>query len=173
MFTFGEDDRQGTRGESIVPMINVVFLLLIFFLMSARLVPPAPFEAEPPRADGAEPAAGEMLHLSASGDLAFGAARGSDGGADRTASVGRSGRGSGRSARAGSGSALILSGRSGGSGRSASGRIAASLGRAGTGAKARSGVAAGSLSGGTSGAGRSTGAACIAGASVQSSASLA
>ncbi|BAQ68565.1 biopolymer transporter ExbD [Rhodovulum sulfidophilum] len=76
MFTFGEDDRQGTRGESIVPMINVVFLLLIFFLMSARLVPPAPFEAEPPRADGAEPAAGEMLHLSASGDLAFGAARG-------------------------------------------------------------------------------------------------
>ncbi|ANB35295.1 biopolymer transport protein ExbD [Rhodovulum sulfidophilum] len=76
MFTFGEDDRQGTRGESIVPMINVVFLLLIFFLMSARLVPPAPFEAEPPRADGAEPAAGEMLHLSAAGDLAFGAARG-------------------------------------------------------------------------------------------------
>ncbi|NDK34411.1 ExbD/TolR family protein [Rhodovulum sulfidophilum] len=76
MFEFGEDDRQRTRGESIVPMINVVFLLLIFFLMSARLVPPAPFEAEPPRADGAEPAAGEMLHLSAAGDLAFGAARG-------------------------------------------------------------------------------------------------
>ncbi|MBL3595046.1 biopolymer transporter ExbD [Rhodovulum sulfidophilum] len=76
MFTFGEDDRQRIRGESIVPMINVVFLLLIFFLMSARLVPPAPFEAEPPRADGAEPAAGEMLHLSAAGDLAFGAARG-------------------------------------------------------------------------------------------------
>ncbi|MBL3575388.1 biopolymer transporter ExbD [Rhodovulum sulfidophilum] len=76
MFEFGEDDRQRTRGESIVPMINVVFLLLIFFLMSARLVPPAPFEAEPPRADGAEPAAGEMLHLSAEGDLAFGAARG-------------------------------------------------------------------------------------------------
>ncbi|MBL3563306.1 ExbD/TolR family protein [Rhodovulum sulfidophilum] len=76
MFTFGEDDRQRIRGESIVPMINVVFLLLIFFLISARLVSPAPFEAEPPCADGAEPAAGEMLHLSAAGDLAFGAARG-------------------------------------------------------------------------------------------------
>ncbi|RAP41558.1 hypothetical protein BYZ73_09855 [Rhodovulum viride] len=76
MFDFGADDRQRRQGESIVPMINVVFLLLIFFLMSARLVPPAPFETAPPQADAAEPATGDMLHLSAAGDLAFGDLRG-------------------------------------------------------------------------------------------------
>jgi biopolymer transport protein ExbD len=32
------------RAESIVPMINVVFLLLVFFLMTATLSQPDPFE---------------------------------------------------------------------------------------------------------------------------------
>lgn len=36
--------------ESIVPMINVVFLLLIFFLMSARLAPPPPLDINLPQA---------------------------------------------------------------------------------------------------------------------------
>lgn len=36
------------RAESIVPMINVVFLLLIFFLMTAQIAPPDPFEVAPP-----------------------------------------------------------------------------------------------------------------------------
>ncbi|XDA96737.1 biopolymer transporter ExbD [Sulfitobacter sp. LCG007] len=39
------------RGESIVPMINVVFLLLIFFLMTSKLTQPEPFEVTPPVAD--------------------------------------------------------------------------------------------------------------------------
>ncbi|TCP42939.1 ExbD/TolR family protein [Rhodovulum marinum] len=64
------------RGESIVPMINVVFLLLIFFLMSARIAPPDPFETAPPRAGGGDQVAGDMLHLAADGALAYGAARG-------------------------------------------------------------------------------------------------
>ncbi|NHX27772.1 biopolymer transporter ExbD, partial [Escherichia coli] len=36
------------RGENIVPMINVVFLLLIFFLMTAQIGPPAPIDVTPP-----------------------------------------------------------------------------------------------------------------------------
>ncbi|PLS22599.1 ExbD/TolR family protein [Neptunicoccus cionae] len=38
-------------GESIVPMINVVFLLLIFFLMTSEIKPPEPFEVTLPSAD--------------------------------------------------------------------------------------------------------------------------
>lgn len=70
--------------EAIVPMINVVFLLLIFFLMTATLPPPEPFDIRPPQAAGAtepgsapepEPEPG-VLYLGADGALAFGAARG-------------------------------------------------------------------------------------------------
>lgn len=39
---FARKTEQPAPRESIVPMINVVFLLLIFFLMSARLAPPQP-----------------------------------------------------------------------------------------------------------------------------------
>ncbi|TCO70504.1 ExbD/TolR family protein [Rhodovulum euryhalinum] len=64
------------HGESIVPMINVVFLLLIFFLMSARIAPPEPFATAPPVAGAADPVAGDTLFLAADGALAYGAARG-------------------------------------------------------------------------------------------------
>lgn len=58
--------------ESIVPMINVVFLLLIFFLMTAQIVPPEPFDVTPPIAQGGEPAEGEFtLYLGADGVLAY------------------------------------------------------------------------------------------------------
>ncbi|MGR3462925.1 MAG: ExbD/TolR family protein [Roseovarius sp.] len=59
--------------ESIVPMINVVFLLLIFFLMTAQIAPPEPFEITPPdAADQGEAAKGEFtLYLSPQGKLAF------------------------------------------------------------------------------------------------------
>jgi len=69
--------RPRRRSENITPMINVVFLLLIFFLMSATLVTPtpvplsAPQAPEAPRADPAP-----VLHLGAGGDVAFGQARG-------------------------------------------------------------------------------------------------
>lgn len=59
-------------GESIVPMINVVFLLLIFFLMTAQITPPAPFEVEPPTGEtGAEPGRAPVLHVAADGRVGF------------------------------------------------------------------------------------------------------
>lgn len=66
-----------SRPESIVPMINVVFLLLIFFLMTARIAPPAPFDVAPPAStrEGALEGA-RALHVAADGSLAFGSARG-------------------------------------------------------------------------------------------------
>lgn len=66
--------------ESIVPMINVVFLLLIFFLMTAQIAPPDPFEINPPdSAQAGDPAEGEFtLYLGASGALAYRDARGED-----------------------------------------------------------------------------------------------
>ncbi len=69
--------RTRSRPETIVPMINVVFLLLIFFLMTAEIAPPAPFDVTPPQA-GAETGAeaGAVLHLSADGRVAFGGAEG-------------------------------------------------------------------------------------------------
>ncbi len=64
------------QDRAIVPMINVVFLLLVFFLLSATLAPPDPFEVTPPTADGphseAQPG---TLHISATGALAFDTAR--------------------------------------------------------------------------------------------------
>lgn len=59
-------------GEPILPMINVVFLLLIFFLLSSQIAPRAPFPVVPPQVDtdsGADP--GATLFLSADGRLFF------------------------------------------------------------------------------------------------------
>jgi biopolymer transport protein ExbD len=69
--------RPRPRGESTVPMINVVFLLLVFFVMTATIAPPDPFAARPPAAEGAGAAErGEVLHLGPDGALAWGAFRG-------------------------------------------------------------------------------------------------
>ena len=60
------------QGESIVPMINVVFLLLIFFLMTAQIAPPEPFEVAPPTAQkAAGTAADQVIYLSDKGVLQF------------------------------------------------------------------------------------------------------
>lgn len=62
------------RAESIVPMINVVFLLLVFFLMTAHISQPAPFEIEPPIASTAEPTAQDapaVLYLGKDGTMQF------------------------------------------------------------------------------------------------------
>lgn len=71
-------------GESIVPMINVVFLLLIFFLMTAQIAPPEPFELALPEAEAPGDAAadlalyigpdGALFHDGAQGDAALTAA---------------------------------------------------------------------------------------------------
>lgn len=65
------------QDRAIVPMINVVFLLLIFFLMTASLTPSAPFDIDLALAEGTpadqDP---EALYIAADGQLGFGAARG-------------------------------------------------------------------------------------------------
>ncbi len=63
--------------EPIVPMINVVFLLLIFFLMSAQIAPPAPFDVTLPESGAGERAApADTLYMDEGGRLAFNAVRG-------------------------------------------------------------------------------------------------
>ena len=71
--------RRRRQSEPALPMINVVFLLLIFFLMSAQIVAPPPFEVTPPNAgQGSTPQEDRRLYLSAEGELAMGEARGSE-----------------------------------------------------------------------------------------------
>lgn len=63
--------------ESIIPMINVVFLLLIFFLLTAQIAPPTPFVLEPPVSKSDVPALDrDVLYLSATGEMAYNDARG-------------------------------------------------------------------------------------------------
>jgi biopolymer transport protein ExbD len=60
------------RTENLLPMVNVVFLLLIFFLISAKLAPPEPFSVTLPRAEAETAEAGAFtLYLSAEGTLGF------------------------------------------------------------------------------------------------------
>lgn len=71
--------RPAKKAEPIVPMINVVFLLLIFFLMSAEIVPPDPFDMQLPTSASATAAdPGVTVFLSVTGDVAYGALRGPD-----------------------------------------------------------------------------------------------
>ncbi|WGI21502.1 biopolymer transporter ExbD [Amylibacter sp. IMCC11727] len=58
--------------ESIVPMINVVFLLLIFFLMTSQITPPEPFDVSVPDAETvSEPAAELLVYVSKDGAVQF------------------------------------------------------------------------------------------------------
>lgn len=73
--------RPRPRPESVVPMINVVFLLLIFFMISSELVPAPPFDVRPPETAGedeAVPRTDGILFLSADGEIAWGALRGDE-----------------------------------------------------------------------------------------------
>jgi len=69
--------RRRRAAEPIVPMINVVFLLLIFFLMSAQIAPRAPFDVTLPQGAGGDRAVpADTLYMDAGGRLAFNEARG-------------------------------------------------------------------------------------------------
>lgn len=58
--------------EPLVPLIDVVFFLLVFFLLVGRLDATAPFELRPPAGEGADlPAGGAALSLSVDGALAL------------------------------------------------------------------------------------------------------
>jgi biopolymer transport protein ExbD len=65
--------RSPQREENLIPMINIVFLLLIFFMLAGRLLPPEALPVEPPRASGdnaAEPPRWLLL-IAADGRLAL------------------------------------------------------------------------------------------------------
>ena len=71
------DPPRKPRAESIVPMINVVFLLLIFFLMSSNLTRPEPFEIALPRSTSEiEPEVERVLYVDAAGRSHFEGAEG-------------------------------------------------------------------------------------------------
>ena len=61
------------REERILPLINVVFLLLIFFLLAGQLAATDPFRVEAPRSLGGKPIGGHdlVVHVGADGRLAF------------------------------------------------------------------------------------------------------
>ena len=67
--------------ETLLPMINVVFLLLIFFLISARMTPPEPFPVTPPQSQVQSQAqavgGGDFtLYLAADGRIGYAGALG-------------------------------------------------------------------------------------------------
>lgn len=78
MMDFADPPRK-PPAESIVPMINVVFLLLIFFLMTAEIAPPKPIPVEPPQASSEDQAEAVLtLYLGPEGTLAFRDAEGDE-----------------------------------------------------------------------------------------------
>lgn len=66
-----------SRAEPVIPMINVVFLLLIFFLLSASITPQEALEVDPPdaMADQPENITAPLL-VAADGRLAYADAQG-------------------------------------------------------------------------------------------------
>ncbi|MDF1628891.1 MAG: biopolymer transporter ExbD [Alcanivoracaceae bacterium] len=49
--------------EPVLPLINVVFLLLIFFMVAGRLAPQLPAEVTPPQSETAEGSTSEAIRL--------------------------------------------------------------------------------------------------------------
>jgi len=73
------DPPRKAPAENLLPMINVVFLLLVFFLISAQLTPPEPFPVTPPEAETEAEAEGDFtLHLDATGEVGYRDAIGQD-----------------------------------------------------------------------------------------------
>jgi len=82
---FGEPARPA-RAEAALPMINLVFLLLIFFLMVATLAPRPPEAVEPPEVVEAARLEPDVVRvaLGTDGQVAFGDMRGETALADLT-----------------------------------------------------------------------------------------
>lgn len=60
------------KAEAIVPMINVVFLLLVFFLMTAQIAPPEPFQVLLPAAEQDTAVEGQVaLYVNAEGLVGY------------------------------------------------------------------------------------------------------
>ncbi len=66
--------RRRSIGEPVIPLINIVFLLLIFFMLAGTLTPPEPFSVEPPqseRGEGADARLEGVILLGPDGAIAF------------------------------------------------------------------------------------------------------
>ena len=58
------------KKESIIPMVNVIFLLLIFFLMTSSFIIPDPFELDKPYAHSSNKVSTEeRLYISKTGNV--------------------------------------------------------------------------------------------------------
>ncbi|MEM9139809.1 MAG: biopolymer transporter ExbD [Pseudomonadota bacterium] len=74
--TFDDEPRK-PPAENIVPMINVVFLLLVFFLMTATIAPPDPFDIGLPASSMPETAeTDQSFYVRADGVYSFAGAEG-------------------------------------------------------------------------------------------------
>ena len=64
---------QRPQHETIVTLIDIVFFLLVFFMLIGRMDATAPFELSPPVSDGGEalPAGGTTVSLARDGRLAL------------------------------------------------------------------------------------------------------
>jgi biopolymer transport protein ExbD len=65
----------GLDDERLLPLINVVFLLLVFFMLAGALSSPAAFRVDPPKSSeaGSADAGASALLFGRDGKLAFGA----------------------------------------------------------------------------------------------------
>jgi len=70
---FDRTARRRDQGEPVLPLINIVFLLLIFFMIAGKLTSSDPFEVTPPDSAAESLPDGEApsLLLGADGSLAF------------------------------------------------------------------------------------------------------
>ena len=69
--------KSGRLAEPLLPMIDVVFFLIVFFMIVSRFAEPEPFAVERPLAGAEEEVAGERaLYLSADGTVAVRGAEG-------------------------------------------------------------------------------------------------
>ncbi len=66
-------DVRADSGDQLLPLINIVFLILIFLMALSAVTTPPPFAVEPLRGQGdsAPTQAAQALALSATGELAF------------------------------------------------------------------------------------------------------
>lgn len=66
--------RQRDHETHLIPLINIVFLLLIFFMLTAKLTQPEPFEVEPPTSASTNPVELQefIVLIGADGRLAVG-----------------------------------------------------------------------------------------------------
>lgn len=65
--------RREFSDNGIIPLINIVFLLLVFFLLAGNVSPPEPMDITPPETSAApdNPARAASLHITASGDIQY------------------------------------------------------------------------------------------------------